>query len=110
MGEATVTTRRHAEHFTGLARWADDAWSSSDQLLAYRRIEDAHPDLRAALDHWLSHDPATAAELAGLLVYFWTCCGHLKEARAFLERALELRTDPDPSRFRALTGLGATIT
>jgi tetratricopeptide (TPR) repeat protein len=110
LGEVAGTARRHADHFTGLARWADAGWSGSDQLLCYRKIEDAHPDLRSALDHWLVHDPATAAELAGLLVYFWTCCGHLKEARSYLERALELHTAPGPARTRALTGLGATVT
>ncbi|BBA98953.1 putative regulator [Actinacidiphila reveromycinica] len=110
LGEVAATQRRHAEYFTGLARWADAAWSGRDQLLGYRRIEDAHPDLRAALDHWLDHDSAQAAELAGLLVYFWSCCGHLKEARAYLERALEQHTAPGPARTRALIGLGAALT
>ena len=110
LDEVTATAHRHADYFTGLARWADAAWSSSDQLLGYRRIEDAHPDLRAALDHWIEHDPAAAAELAGLLVYFWTCCGHLKEARSYLERALDRHMEPGPARTRALTGLGATVT
>lgn len=110
LGEAAVIARRHADHFTALARWADAEWSGSEQLLGYRMVEATHPDLRAALDHWLVHDPATAAELAGLLVYFWTCCGHLKEARSYLERALELHTTPGRARIRALTGLGATVT
>ncbi|MEE4543770.1 regulator [Streptomyces sp. V4-01] len=110
LGEAEATARRHADHFTALARWADARWSGSSQLLGYRLIEDAYPDLCGALDHWLAHDPATAAELGGLLVYFWTCCGHLKEARDYLERALELHTAPGPDRTRALIGLGATIT
>ncbi|WP_327291361.1 ATP-binding protein [Streptomyces sp. NBC_01198] len=110
LGEDAATARRHAEHFTGVARWADTAWVGSDQLVGYRKVEDAHPDLRAALDHLMVHDPATAAELAGLLVYFWTCCGHLKEARGCLERVLEVHTAPGPARTRALIGLGATVT
>jgi predicted ATPase len=110
LGETGAVATRHAEHFSELARWADASWSGADQLLAYRLIEDTHPDLRAALDHWLAHDPAAAAELASLLVYFWTCCGHLKEARATLEQALERYTVPGPTRIRALTGLGVTVT
>ncbi|WP_435134920.1 ATP-binding protein [Actinacidiphila sp. bgisy144] len=110
LGEVAVTEQQHAEYFTGLARWADAAWSGHDQLLGYRRIEDAHPDLRAALDHWLDHDDPRAAELAGLLVYFWSCCGHLKEARSYLERALDQHTAPGPARTRALIGLGAALT
>ncbi|SEF78679.1 Predicted ATPase [Actinacidiphila yanglinensis] len=110
LGEVAGTAERHADHFTRLARRADAGWSGPDQLLGYRMIEDAHPDLRAALDHWLVHDPATAAELAGLLVYFWTCCGHLKEARSTLERTLAAHTTPDTAHVRALIGLGATVT
>jgi predicted ATPase len=110
LGEADETAERHAEHFTGLARWADAGWSGSDQLSGYRMVEDSHADLRTALDHWLAHDPAKAADLAGLLVYFWTCCGHIKEARDYLERALALHTAPGPARTRALIGLGVTVT
>ncbi|WP_329179407.1 ATP-binding protein [Streptomyces sp. NBC_01477] len=110
LGEDTAVAHRHAEHFTGVARWADAAWVGSDQLVGYRKVEDAHPDLRAALDHLLAHDPAGAAELAGLLVYFWTCCGHLKEARGCLERVLDVHTAAGPARTRALIGLGATVT
>ncbi|MEW2516613.1 ATP-binding protein [Actinacidiphila alni] len=110
LDEHAAVSRRHAEHFTGLARWADSHWSGHEQLRGYRLIEDSHPDLCAALDHWLAHDPARAAELAGLLVYFWTCCGHLKEARTYLEQALAAHTEPDAARTRALTGLGATVT
>ncbi|MFG1806356.1 ATP-binding protein [Streptomyces sp. NPDC049040] len=110
LGEETATADRHAEHFTGVARWAEAAWVGTDQLAGYRRVEDAHPDLHSALDHLLVHDPAAAAELAGLLVYFWTCCGHLKEARGCLERVLDVHTAPGPARTRALIGLGATVT
>jgi hypothetical protein len=110
LGEVADTARRHAGHFTQLARRADTGWSGPDQLLGYRMVEDAHPDLCAALDHWLAHDPAAAAELGGLLVYFWTCCGHLKEARSYLERALDAHAAPGPARTRALIGLGATLT
>ncbi|SEO79139.1 ATP-binding protein [Actinacidiphila rubida] len=110
LGEVAEHTRKHGEYFTALARRADAGWPGSGQLLGYRMIEDAHPDLRSALDHWLVQDPAQAAELAALLVYFWTCCGHLKEARDYLDRALQAHTLPGPARTRALIGLGATVT
>ncbi|WNI19035.1 ATP-binding protein [Actinacidiphila sp. ITFR-21] len=110
LGETGPTADRHATYFAGLARWADDVWAGTGQLPGYRAVEDAHPDLRTALDHWLVRDPAKAAELAGLLVYFWTCCGHIKEARGYLDRALAAHTAPGPARTRALTGLGITVT
>lgn len=109
LGEVAATAERHAEHFTGLARRADAGWPGPDQIPGYRMIEDTHTDLRTALDHWLAHDPAKAAELAGLLVYFWTCCGHLKEARSYLERALAVHTVPGPARTQAVIGFGVTV-
>jgi predicted ATPase len=109
LGETAATRERHAEHFAALAHRADAAWAGPGQLQGYRAVEDAHTDLRAALDHWLDRDPRRAAELAGRLVYFWTCCGHLKEARDYLVRALDRHTVPDRTRTRALIGLGATL-
>jgi tetratricopeptide (TPR) repeat protein len=110
LGEDAELARRHAQHFTGLARWAESSWVGSEQTHCYRMVEAAHTDLRTALDHWLAEDPRQAAELAGLLVFFWTCCGHLKEARTYLERALAAGPAPGPARTRALIALSVTVT
>lgn len=110
LGEEDAAARRHADHHRSLVRRAEAGWSGSGQLAGYRAIEQVHADLCAALDHLLVHDPAAAAELAGGLVYYWACCGHLKQARTYLERTLRAHASPDRSRTRALIGLGATLT
>ncbi|MFF7194821.1 ATP-binding protein [Streptomyces sp. NPDC008079] len=110
LGEEHALADRHAGHFLELARRADALWSSSEQARCYRQIDDVHTDLRTALDHLLATEPARAAELAGLLCFFWTCCGHLKEARGYLERALMAHDTQGPERTRALCALGVTIT
>ena len=110
LGEQDTLAGRHAAHFLGLARWADRHWPEGDQVRGYRMIEDVHTDLRTALDHLLATEPEQAADLAGLLVFFWTCCGHLKEARRYLERVLAAPVAPGPARTRALSALGVTLT
>ncbi|MER0244162.1 NB-ARC domain-containing protein [Streptomyces sp. HSW2009] len=109
-GECTMLADRHAEYFIGLARSADAGWLSTDQVRWYARISDALLDLCAALEHLLVTAPVRALELAGLVGYFWSCCGHLREARDYLERALESCPAPSPERTRGLWALGVTLT
>lgn len=110
LGEEMTLADRHAEYFLELARSADTRWASSEQVRCYRQIDDVHADLRTALDHLIDTAPRDAAELAGLLCFFWTCCGHLKEARRYLERTLAAHRTAGPERTRALCALGVTVT
>lgn len=109
-GEDTVLADRHAEHFLGLARQAEAGWLSIDQVSWYGRISHAHTELCAALDHLLVTRPIRALELAGLVGYFWSCCGRLRQARDYLERALALCQTPSQERTRGLWALGVTLT
>ncbi|MFJ4822213.1 ATP-binding protein [Streptomyces bacillaris] len=89
LGEERAAADRHARSFLGLARRAHDGWTGPDQISWYHRISDTHLDLCAALDHLLAHDVTAAQEMAGLVGFFWACCGHLSEARGYAQRALE---------------------
>jgi len=109
LGEERALAERHTDHVVRVVRWAEDNWLGSAQILCYRRIEELHADLRIALDRMLTADPARAADTAGRLVFFWTCCGHVKEAGSYLERALVAHPVPGPERTRALTALGVTV-
>ncbi|MFE6775766.1 ATP-binding protein [Streptomyces sp. NPDC057702] len=109
-GEEAALLDRHADHFLGLARQAEAGWLSYDQVSWYGRISRAHQDLCVALEHLLATRPIRALELAGLVGYFWSCCGHLREARSFLERALALCQAPSPERTRGLWALGVALT
>ncbi len=86
------------------------AGSRPSQVLWYHRIAETHADLCAALDHLLAEDPEMAMEMAGCAGLFWSCCGHLHQARTYLERVLALPLSAGPHRTRALWALGITLT
>ncbi|TFI23326.1 regulator [Streptomyces sp. 4R-3d] len=109
LGEERVLADRHATHFAALVREAHGGWLGRDQIAWYGRIADSHSELCAALDHFLTADPAAAQEMAGRVGFFWTCCGHLHEARIYLERALDAHDEPGPDRTRTLWALGLTV-
>ncbi|MFI7349281.1 ATP-binding protein [Streptomyces sp. NPDC049936] len=106
LGETREVSERHARFFLEQARLADAGWLGPDQTHWYRWTEDAHADLCAALDHYLTARSRAAVELTGLLGFFWSCCGHLPEAAGYLEDALALPGAPGPERARALWALG----
>ncbi|MDF3299201.1 ATP-binding protein [Streptomyces tropicalis] len=106
VGEAVPMADRHAEHFLALTRRAHGAWLGPHQAAWYRRVEETHADLCAALDHFLATRPHAALEMAGLLAFFWSCCGHLREVTVYVQAALTVADEPTPARTRALWGLG----
>ncbi|MFB8353479.1 ATP-binding protein [Streptomyces niveus] len=109
LGEDRALADRHAEYFAALVREAHAGWLGHDQVAWYGRIADSHSELCAALDHLLATDPAAAQELAGRVGFFWTCCGHLHEARIYLERTLAADHTPGPDRTRTMWALGLTV-
>ncbi|MFC8824323.1 ATP-binding protein [Streptomyces sp. NPDC057137] len=109
LGEERVLADRHATHFSALVREAHAGWLGRDQIAWYGRIADSHSDLCDALDHFLATDPAAAQEMAGRVGFFWTCCGHLHEARIYLERTLTAHHAPGPDRTRTMWALGLTV-
>ncbi|MGW8887398.1 ATP-binding protein [Streptomyces sp. NPDC055749] len=106
LGEEKAAACRHAACFLGLARRAHAGWAGREQLTWYHRISDAHHDLCAALDHLLVHDTGAAQEMTGRVGFFWSCCGHLPEARAYAQRALDASRVPGPDRTRLQCVLG----
>lgn len=110
LGEQRLLADRHAAHFAALTHEAHDHWLGPDQVSWYGRVADTHADLCAALDHLLADDPDTAVEMAGRAGLFWSCCGHLREARSYLERALDAPHTRGPHHTRALWALGITLT
>lgn len=109
LGEEQLITDRHAAHFAELTRQAYAGWLGPRQVAWYRRVADTHADLCAAIEHLLRTDPATAVEMAGRAGLFWSCCGHLHEARNFLERAVDAHDAPGPDHTRALWALGIVL-
>ncbi|WP_445399383.1 ATP-binding protein [Streptomyces sp. LE64] len=106
LGEEKAAEDRHARAFLNLVRRADDGWLGPGQAGWYRRLAAAHPDVCAALDHLLANDPHAATEMASRVGFFWACCGHLHEARGYLESVLAQYLVPGPTRTRAQWALG----
>ncbi|QHC22490.1 ATP-binding protein [Streptomyces sp. GS7] len=109
LGEEAGVADRHAAHFVGFGRRAELGWLGPQQVGWYGRIADAHVDLCTALDHLLHAAPERAQELGAAIGFFWSCCGHLHEARDYLERALAAHDVPSPARTRALWALGVAV-
>ncbi|GAB2607261.1 LuxR family transcriptional regulator [Paractinoplanes abujensis] len=103
-GEEHAVRQRHRDHYLRLARRFDAEWCGPRQAAWFRRLTLEHPNLRAALDFCLS-DPGehhAGLELAASLTYFWFACGHPREGRHYLERAMALAPEPGPARTHAL--------
>ncbi|MFD6422692.1 ATP-binding protein [Streptomyces sp. NPDC060198] len=110
LAEDGVLADRHAVHFADVADQSHRGWLSPRQLARYRRMDESHTDLSAALDHLLVASPALALRMAGQAGLFWSCCGHLHQARSYLERVLALHPSGGKDRTRALWALGVTLT
>ncbi|MBL7257705.1 ATP-binding protein [Paractinoplanes lichenicola] len=103
-GEEREVRRRHRDHYLRLARRFDAEWCGPGQAEWFRRLTLEHPNLRTALDFSLSEPEEYGAglELAAALNYFWFACGHPREGRHYLERAMALAPAPTPARTHAL--------
>ncbi|WP_424214971.1 ATP-binding protein [Streptomyces sp. BI20] len=108
LGEAGAVADRHAHWYAALAHAADMGWLGPAQLDWHRRMTADHPQLRTALDHLLATDPPAALAMAGALWFLWFCCGHTREGRRRLERALDLAPREGPAHTQAMWALGIT--
>lgn len=111
LGEERAAADRHAAFFLGLARRAHAGWTGPEQVSWYHRIAAAHLDLCAALDHLLAHDIRAAQEMTGRVGFFWSCCGHLSEARVYAGKALAAGPagGPDRTRLQWVHGVAALL-
>ncbi len=102
-GEVEDVRRRHAEHFAQVAESLDPQLYTGQQLAARDVLEIEYDNFRHALDWTLrpgSAEPPTSEiarlglRLASSLNYFSSSTGRGREARAWLERAIEIAPDP----------------
>jgi len=107
-GDADRLRRRHRDWYMGLATWCELDWFSPRQGEVAARVDSELPNLRRALEHCLT-EPGEAhlgQYLAGTLWFFWVGCGRLSEGRHWLQRSVELDSERDQSRLKALWVLG----
>ncbi|BCL31962.1 hypothetical protein GCM10017557_68210 [Streptomyces aurantiacus] len=100
--------RRHRDWYMGLATWGELDWFSPRQHEVAARVEAELPNLRCALEHCLSEPDGghLGQYLAGSLWFYWVGCGRLSEGRHWLERSVDLDTEHERSRLKALWVLG----
>ncbi|MGP4003722.1 ATP-binding protein [Streptomyces sp. 8N706] len=96
--------RRHRDWYMGLATWCELDWFSPRQAEVAARIDAELSNLRVALEFSLEggEDAHIGQYLAGTLWFYWVGCGRLAEGRHWLQRALELESDHDEARLKAL--------
>lgn len=107
-GDADRLRRRHRDWYMGLATWCELDWFSPRQGEVAARVGTELPNLRRALEYCLTEPGEThlGQYLAGSLWFYWVGCGRLAEGRHWLERGVELDSDRDQSRLKALWVLG----
>ncbi|MFC4061260.1 ATP-binding protein [Planomonospora corallina] len=104
LGEAEAVRRRHRDYYLQLAGRGEDAWSGPRQVYWYVRMRHEHDNIRVALDYCLSRpeEMRLGLQLLSSLWFLWVACGLAREGRLYLEKALELVTQPSPERCKAL--------
>lgn len=108
--EAKSVREGHLDYFLQLAEMAEPLLHSGEQLIWLERLEAEHDNLRAALT-WSLEEPdgdlESGLRLATTLVPFWIMRSHLREARRWLNPALQRRHGVSPSvRARLLCNAG----
>lgn len=113
------TSRRHAQHFLGVATALNVQLRSPLVVGARDRIELELGNFRAALEWCLEpcppavrtqQDVTIGLELCRELSWFWYACGYGGEGRRWLERAVERAADIEtPELMSVLHGLGVLL-
>jgi hypothetical protein len=103
-GAETAMGRRHAAWYRGLVERGEAEWFGPDQLTWFSTMRAEHANLRGALEFCLTTpgEADTALSMAASLCFYWIACGFVREGRYWLDRTLELATEPGPARAKAL--------
>jgi predicted ATPase len=110
-GEEAAVHGSHAAYFLKLAEQGKPYMYGGEQRVWLRRLEDEHPNFRAALETLAASDDHEAhLRLAASLGLFWFLHGHFAEGRAHLDRALTRAVAPTPHRAEAMVGIGRIVT
>ncbi len=109
-GEEEDVAWRHVEVYEALAGHGGRNLEGVEQAAAWARLEEESGNLRAALAFTLERDPRRCLEVATRLAMHWDAQGQNREARRWLEPALEAYTEPSELRYRGLAALVASLT
>lgn len=107
-GEAEYIRAAHAGHFLALALRAEALLEGPEQARWIRHLAAEQDNLRLALGFFVERSRGEEAlRLGSALWSFWSRRGHLREGRAWLERALAVAGGASPTtRAKAARRLG----
>jgi non-specific serine/threonine protein kinase len=95
--------RRHRDHYLRLAEESETSWFGTDQVAWSERLQSNQANLTGALDYCLtSGEFREGLRMAAALCFFWNACGHLRDGRYWLGRALNADGTPSAERAKAL--------
>ena len=110
-GELGLLRRRHAEYSLGLAEEGERKVGGPEQVEWLARLDEEHPNLRAALSWSLltdEGDPDLGLRLADALWVFWFRRGYLSEGSRWLQQALAANEGaPALARAKLITADGS---
>jgi predicted ATPase/DNA-binding CsgD family transcriptional regulator len=103
-GELGTMRKRHRDWYRDLIERVCTEWFGPRQGVWARTLQREHANLRAALDYCLSEPGEIAAGLrmAGRPWFLWLACGFMTEGHFWLQRALQLSSEPTRERAFAL--------
>lgn len=106
LGESRHLRLRHRDFYRHLAMTGDEEWVGPEQPHWQQRMTAELPNVRVALDSCLETNAEAAMTMASDLLFFWFCCGHIREGRRYLEAALAVDPDVEEGRPRAQWSCG----
>lgn len=109
--EDALVRRNHAAYFLDFAARIRPGIETADGLVTLRTFDTEHDNLRAALTWSIANSEAEIAlGLAGTLWKFWLVRGYFREARRWMERALQLPGQVSNATYiEVLYGLSAVV-
>jgi predicted ATPase/DNA-binding CsgD family transcriptional regulator len=103
-GELGTMRKRHRDWYRDLIERVCTEWFGPRQGIWAQTLQREHANLRTALDYCLSEpgEIAVGLRMAGRPWFLWLACGFMTEGQFWLQRALQLSSEPTRERAFAL--------
>ncbi len=103
--DADAVAARHAHYYRQVAQRADAESDQQAQAHVFQQMVDEQPNLRAALDWLMAHEPRESLRMANAMRSFWYGGGFADEGRCWLQAAIAANPEPSSDQARAWYGL-----
>jgi predicted ATPase len=104
-GAEESVRQRHAHYFYQIADHAATDANQAVKGTLYQQMEPDHPNLRAALQWLIDHQPDEGLHMANALEGFWWARGYNEEGQRWLHSAIQANPEPSLAQAKAWLGL-----